>query len=86
MNPSFVKYLIPNINMMPRIETTSVHGYPGAGEIASVLPMVATKSQQDDGKKLVDLGKSDTQPTPNRLPRLDLSFLLRYCIPPGSVH
>ena len=31
MNPSFVDYLMPTINMMPRIETTLVHGYPGAG-------------------------------------------------------
>ena len=47
MNPSFVDYLMPTINMMPRIETTLVHGYPGAGpygakgagEIACVPPM-----------------------------------------------
>ncbi len=46
MNPSFVDYLMPTINMMPRIETTLVHGYPGAGpygakgagEIACVPP------------------------------------------------
>ena len=31
MNPSFVDYLMPTINMMPRIETTLVDGYPGAG-------------------------------------------------------
>ena len=31
LNPSFVDYLMPTINMMPRIETTLVHGYPGAG-------------------------------------------------------
>ena len=47
LNPSFVDYLMPTINMMPRIETTLVHGYPGAGpygakgagEIACVPPM-----------------------------------------------
>jgi CO/xanthine dehydrogenase Mo-binding subunit len=47
MNPSFVDYLMPTINMMPRIETTLVRGYPGsgpygakgAGEIACVPPM-----------------------------------------------
>jgi len=31
LNPSFVDYLMPTINMMPRIETTLVHGYPGSG-------------------------------------------------------
>ncbi len=31
LNPSFVDYLMPTINMTPRIETTLVHGYPGAG-------------------------------------------------------
>ena len=31
LNASFVDYLMPTINMMPRIETTLVHGYPGAG-------------------------------------------------------
>jgi CO/xanthine dehydrogenase Mo-binding subunit len=49
MNPSFVDYLMPTINMMPRIETTLVHGYPGAGpygakgagEIACVPPLAA---------------------------------------------
>jgi len=49
MNPSFVDYLMPTINMMPRIETTLVEGYPGsgpygakgAGEIACVPPMAA---------------------------------------------
>ena len=49
MNPSFVDYLMPTINMMPRIETTLVQGYPGsgpygakgAGEIACVPPMAA---------------------------------------------
>src|SRR5258705_4661473 len=49
MNPSFVDYLMPTINMMPRIETTLVRGYPGsgpygakgAGEIACVPPMAA---------------------------------------------
>jgi CO/xanthine dehydrogenase Mo-binding subunit len=47
MNPSFVDYLMPTINMMPRIETVLVHGYPGAGpygtkgagEIGCVPPM-----------------------------------------------
>ncbi len=47
MNPSFVDYLMPTINMMPRIETVLVPGYPGsgpygakgAGEIACVPPM-----------------------------------------------
>ncbi|MGZ8485955.1 MAG: hypothetical protein ACXW6R_18810 [Candidatus Binatia bacterium] len=32
-------YTMPTINMMPRIETTLVHGYPGGGEIACVSPM-----------------------------------------------
>jgi CO/xanthine dehydrogenase Mo-binding subunit len=32
---------MPTINMMPRIETTIVPGYPGAGEIACVPPMDA---------------------------------------------
>jgi CO/xanthine dehydrogenase Mo-binding subunit len=49
MNPSFVDYLMPTINMMPRIETVLVPGYPGAGpygakgagEIACVPPMAA---------------------------------------------
>jgi xanthine dehydrogenase molybdenum-binding subunit len=49
MNPSFVDYLMPTINMMPRIESFLVHGYPGAGpygakgagEIACVPPMAA---------------------------------------------
>jgi CO/xanthine dehydrogenase Mo-binding subunit len=49
MNPSFVDYLMPTINMMPRIETTLVPGYPGAGpygakgagEIACVPPLAA---------------------------------------------
>jgi CO/xanthine dehydrogenase Mo-binding subunit len=47
MNASFVDYLMPTINMMPRIETVLVDGYPGsgpygakgAGEIACVPPM-----------------------------------------------
>lgn len=47
MNPSFVDYLMPTVNMMPRIETVLVPGYPGAGpygakgagEIACVPPM-----------------------------------------------
>ncbi len=47
MNPSFVDYLMPTINMMPRIETVLVPGYPGAGpygakgagEIACVPPL-----------------------------------------------
>ena len=33
MNPSFVDYLMPTINMMPRLETTLVHGYPGVGPL-----------------------------------------------------
>ena len=49
LNPSFVDYLMPTINMMPRIETILVDGYPGsgpygakgAGEIACVPPMAA---------------------------------------------
>ena len=41
MNPSFVDYLMPMINMMPRMETILVFGYPGAGEIACVPPMAA---------------------------------------------
>ncbi len=49
MNPSFVDYLMPTINIVPRIETTLVPGYPGAGpygakgagEIACVPPMAA---------------------------------------------
>ncbi|MGH7847846.1 MAG: xanthine dehydrogenase family protein molybdopterin-binding subunit [Candidatus Binatia bacterium] len=49
LNPSFVDYLMPTINMMPRIETTLVHGYPGAGpygakgagEIGCVPPLAA---------------------------------------------
>jgi CO/xanthine dehydrogenase Mo-binding subunit len=49
MNPSFVDYLMPTINMRPRIETTLVSGHPGAGpygakgagEIACVPPMAA---------------------------------------------
>lgn len=41
MNPFFVDYLMPTINMMPRIETTLVHCYPGAGEIPCVRSMVA---------------------------------------------
>ena len=49
LNPSFVDYLMPTINMTPRIETTLVHGYPGsgpygakgAGEIGCVPPPAA---------------------------------------------
>jgi CO/xanthine dehydrogenase Mo-binding subunit len=49
MTPSFVDYLMPTMNLMPRIETTLVSGYPGAGpygakgagEIACVPPMAA---------------------------------------------
>ncbi|HXG51706.1 MAG TPA: xanthine dehydrogenase family protein molybdopterin-binding subunit [candidate division Zixibacteria bacterium] len=49
LNPSFVDYLMPTINMMPRIETVLVPGYPGAGpygakgagEIGCVPPMAA---------------------------------------------
>jgi len=47
LNPTFVDYLMPTINMLPRIEAITVDGYPGAGpygtkgagEIASVPPM-----------------------------------------------
>src|SRR5438552_4397803 len=49
MNPSFVDYLMPPINMLPRIGTTHGGGYTGAGpygakgagEIACVPPMAA---------------------------------------------
>ena len=49
LNPTFVDYLRPTINMLPRIEPVIVHGYPGAGpygtkgagEIGSVPPMAA---------------------------------------------
>lgn len=48
-NPTFVDYLMPTINMLPRIETVLVEGYPGAGpygtkgagEIGCVPPMAA---------------------------------------------
>lgn len=47
LNPTFVDYLMPTINMLPPIETVLVSGYPGAGpygtkgagEIGSVPPM-----------------------------------------------
>lgn len=47
LNPTFVDYLMPTINMLPRIEAVTVPGYPGAGpygtkgagEIGSVPPM-----------------------------------------------
>ncbi|MDE3076677.1 MAG: molybdopterin-dependent oxidoreductase, partial [Chloroflexota bacterium] len=47
LNPTFVDYLMPTINMLPRIEPVFVEGYPGAGpygakgagEIACVPPM-----------------------------------------------
>ncbi|MBI2347415.1 MAG: xanthine dehydrogenase family protein molybdopterin-binding subunit, partial [Deltaproteobacteria bacterium] len=47
-NPTFVDYLMPTWNMIPRIETVLVKGYPGsgpygakgAGEIACV-PVLA---------------------------------------------
>ncbi|NIO07161.1 MAG: molybdopterin-dependent oxidoreductase [Deltaproteobacteria bacterium] len=47
LNPTFVDYLMPTINMLPRIEPVIVQGYPGAGpygtkgagEIGSVPPM-----------------------------------------------
>ena len=69
MNASVVDYLMPTINMMPRIETTLVHGYPGAGpygtkdtgEIACVPPMAPAKSHQEKRTTLVELGKSDTE-------------------------
>lgn len=49
LNPTFVDYLMPTINMLPKIEAITVDGYPGAGpygtkgagEIASVPPMAA---------------------------------------------
>ena len=49
LNPTFVDYLMPTINMLPRIESVLVQGYPGAGpygtkgagEIGSVPPMAA---------------------------------------------
>jgi CO/xanthine dehydrogenase Mo-binding subunit len=49
LNPTFVDYLMPTINMLPRIESVLVHGYPGAGpygtkgagEIGCVPPMAA---------------------------------------------
>ena len=47
LNPTFVDYLMPTVNMLPRIEAFTVPGYPGAGpygtkgagEIGSVPPM-----------------------------------------------
>ena len=52
---SFLDYLMPTINMMPRIETTLVRGYPGAGpygakgagEIACVPPMACIANAID---------------------------------------
>ncbi len=49
LNATFVDYLMPTINMLPRIETVIVEGYPGAGpygtkgagEIGSVPPLAA---------------------------------------------
>jgi len=49
LNPTFVDYLMPTINMLPRIESVLVRGYPGAGpygtkgagEIGCVPPMAA---------------------------------------------
>lgn len=49
LNPTFVDYLMPTVNMLPRIETVLVQGYPGAGpygtkgagEIGSVPPLAA---------------------------------------------
>ncbi len=49
LNPTVVDYLMPTINMLPRIEPVIVQGYPGAGpygtkgagEIGSVPPMAA---------------------------------------------
>src|SRR3989338_2771896 len=38
LNPSFVDYLMPTINIMPRIETTLVHGYPGSGPYGAKGP------------------------------------------------
>jgi CO/xanthine dehydrogenase Mo-binding subunit len=48
-NPTFVDYLMPTINMLPRIEAVLIEGYPGAGpygtkgagEIGCVPPMAA---------------------------------------------
>lgn len=31
LNPTFVDYLMPTINMLPRIESVVIKGYPGAG-------------------------------------------------------
>ena len=45
MNPSFVDYLMPTINMMPRIETTLVPGYPGAGPYAPTAPAKSPASR-----------------------------------------
>lgn len=47
LNPTFVDYLMPTINMLPRIEPVIIQGYPGAGpygtkgagEIGSVPPL-----------------------------------------------
>ena len=33
LNPTFVDYLMPTINMLPRIEAVTVSGYPGAGPL-----------------------------------------------------
>lgn len=49
LNPTFVDYLMPTINILPRIETVIVQGYPGAGpygtkgagEIGSVPTLAA---------------------------------------------
>lgn len=49
LNPTFVDYLMPTLNMIPRIETVLIPGYPGAGpygakgvgEIGSVPPLAA---------------------------------------------
>jgi len=49
LNPTFVDYLMPTVNMLPRIESVTVAGYPGAGpygakgagEIGCVPPMAA---------------------------------------------
>ena len=53
LNPTFVDYLMPTINMLPRIEAVTVSGYPGAGpygtkgagEIGSVPPMACNRQR-----------------------------------------
>ena len=45
MNPSFVDYLMPTINMMPRIETTLVSGYPAPAHTAPKAPVKSPASR-----------------------------------------